>query len=175
MRRVSWLVVLTVFVPSLALAQAEGGPRVRPTDTRLANILRDGIERSSTLRRLVDRVETGDVVVYLESKQTMPWALLGTLTWIGANESLRFVRAAIKVQPKSNSLIAGIAHELQHVIEVIEAPWVCDSRSLQALYKDIGKRTTSSDQLWDTAAARWTTQQVLAELNGGAGAAADDR
>lgn len=177
MRRVCLLLaILTLAVPAAALAQSasqEGGPRIRPTDPRLADILADGVQRSVTLRKLVDRIEAGNVVVYLESEQSMPGLLLGALTWVGANDTLRFVRAAIKVRPKSNALIASIAHELQHVVEVVNAPWVNDDRTLRALYNGIGKRTSVSEEVWDTAAARWTTQQVLRELNGVA-ADADD-
>lgn len=163
------LVAATCSIPSLALAQLaphEGGRRIRPTDSRLADILQDGVLRSATLRGLVDHIEAGNVVVYLESEQNMPGLLLGTLTWIGANNSLRFVRATIKVRPKSNALVASIAHELQHVVEVVNAPWVMDDRTLRALYAGIGNRTSVSEEVWDTAAARWTTQQVLRELNG---------
>jgi hypothetical protein len=170
MRRVrSLLVAATVLVPAMALAQishTEGGPRIRPTDARLAEILEDGIGRSPTLRRLVDRIDSGNVVVYLESEQVLPGVLLGALTWIGANDSLRFLRATIKVRPKSNSLIASIAHELQHVVEVVDAPWVTSDRGLRTLYTSIGKRTSVNEEVWDTAAARWTTQQVMRELNG---------
>jgi len=175
MRRICWLLVIAAtLVPASARAQdlhRDGGPRIRPTDSRLAEILRGGIERSPTLRKLREQIEAGDVVVYLQSEQSMPGVLLGALTWIGANESLRFVRATIKVRPKSNVLIASIAHELQHVVEVVNAPWVINDRSLRALYHSIGKRTSISEEVWDTAAARRTTQQVLRELNG---AVADD-
>jgi hypothetical protein len=122
----------------------------------------------------VEHIESGNVVVYLESEQTMPGLLLGALTWIGANDTFRFVRATIKVRPKSNALVASIAHELQHVVEVVNAPWVIDDRTLRALYNGIGKRTSISAEVWDTAAARWITQQVLRELNGVASDADDD-
>jgi hypothetical protein len=170
------VVAATFFAPASSFAQrdhGDGGARIRPTDARLADILQYGIERSPTLRGLVDQIESGNVVVYLESEQSMPGLLLGALTWIGANDTLRFVRASIKVRPKSNGLVASIAHELQHVVEVVNAPWVTSDRRLRALYTAIGKRTSVSDDVWDTAEARWTTQQVLRELNGEA-ADADD-
>lgn len=168
MRRLCLILLTVALLPAPALAQSAtvGGPRIRPTDDRLAQILEDGIERSPTLRQLAERIESGDVVVYLESEQSLPGILLGALTWIGANDALRFVRASIKVRPKSNSLIASIAHELRHVVEVIDAPWVDSDRALRALYTGIGKRTSVTEEVWDTAAARRTTQQVLRELNG---------
>jgi hypothetical protein len=179
MRRLcALLVVATVLAPAIAFAQLsrrEGGPRIRPTDSRLAELLQQGIDRSPTVRRLVEQIESGNVVVYLQSEQSMRGLLLGALTWIGANDSLRFMRATIKVRPKSNALVASIAHELQHVVEVVNAPWVTSDRSLRALYRTIGKRTSVSDEVWDTAEARWTTLQVLRELNASAAEAdADD-
>lgn len=173
MRRL-WLIVFTMLVPAAAFgqsAQHDGGPRIRPTDERLAQILRDGIERSPTLRRLTERIENSNVVVYLKSEPSMPGVLIGALTWVGANDTLRFVRATIKARPKSNSLVASIAHELQHVVEVVEAPWVTSDRAMRTLYSEIGNRTSLHEEVWDTAAARWTTQQVMRELNSPAAAA----
>lgn len=167
MRRAVILVLFVLISPAAALAQPvepDGGPRIRPTDSRLADILREGIERSATIRALVQRIEAGNVIVYLETEQTMRGQLLGSLTWIGANEALRFVRVSIRARPLSNALIACIGHELQHVVEVVDAPWVNNDRLLRSLYHGIGNRTSLHDEVWDTAQARWTTQQVMREL-----------
>ena len=110
-------------------------------------------------------MEASDVIVYFETKQTLKGGLLGSITWIGATDDSRFLRATFKARPRSNLLIATIGHELQHVAEVAEAPWVRSSLLLRALYNQVGARTGSSDSVWDSEAARNTGEQVLRELN----------
>ena len=51
----------------------------------------------------------------------------------------RYLRAAISTDLSSDQIIASLAHELQHVVEVIEDSNVVDERSLVALYKRIGE------------------------------------
>lgn len=167
-RRGLSLAAAIILLPIAAFAQVppqQGGQRIRTTDPRVTHALLEGVERSPTLRALVARIEQGDVVVYLELDQSMRYGLTGTLKWIGANDALRFVQVSIKNGPKSPSLIASIAHELQHVVELIEAPWVTDHDSLRALYLEIGHRTGLGHELWDTSAARRTTTQVMHELS----------
>jgi hypothetical protein len=167
-RRVFSLIAIILFIPLAAFAQLpphEGGSRIRTTDPRVTAALGEGVQRSPTLRELVARIEQGDVVVYLELGQSLPSGLTGALKWIGANDMLRFVQVTVRNRPQSPTLIASIAHELQHVVEVIEAPWVTDSAKLRALYLEIGHRTGLGYELWDTAAARRTTRQVMYELS----------
>jgi hypothetical protein len=166
-RPLPFLVFGFALISTLTFAQTspqEGGPRLRPTDARTADLLKEGIERSPTVRKLVERIESGDVVVYIGSELGMPRLLLGSLTWVGANDTFRFVRASIRATAKTNALIATVAHELQHVVELIDAPWVNSQEGLRELYVEIGERISFHEDIWDTARARWTTQQVMREL-----------
>lgn len=115
-----------------------GGPRVRPADDRATMLLLDGMRRSSSLARLVERIETGDVIVYIEMQRSLRSTLAGCVTWMGRVNGYRYVRTSLNPELTTDTLIAAVGHELQHVVEVIDNPSVTDAESLQALYRRIG-------------------------------------
>lgn len=158
-----------------SLATEPANPQIRIEDSRLAGLLADGVHRSPTLQSVVERVERGNVFVFVQAVRWLPGEAVGHLTWLGASPPNRFVRVSIKTHARSNDLLASLAHELQHVVEVIAAPWVSDDRSLLALYRLIGHPTNGEQSSWDSDDARWMGEQVLRELKGfAAGAAAAD-
>jgi len=164
--------------PQSLATEPAASPQIRMEDSRLAALLADGVRRSPTLRSLVDRVEGGRVFVFVQAVRWLPGEAVGHLTWIGASLPNRFVRISIKTHARPNDLLASLAHELQHVVEVIGAPWVSDDQSLLALYRLIGHPTNGAQSSWDSDDARWMGDQVLRELKGlatGAAAAADER
>lgn len=152
--------------PQSLAAEPGGGPRIRIEDGRLTALLADGVRRSPTLQSVVEQVQGGSVIVYVQTVRWLPNEAAGILTWIGAGPPNRFVRVSIKAQASGDALLANLGHELQHVIEVIAAPWVSDNRSLLALYRQIGHPTNAARSAWDSADARWTGDQVLRELKG---------
>jgi len=78
----------------------------------------------------------------------------------------RYVRASISKDLTFDQMIATVAHELQHAVEVVEDDTVVDEKSLVALYKRIGRQnSTTSPAHWDTTAAQNTGYRVRRELN----------
>lgn len=142
-----------------------GGLRVRPNDDRVAAVLRVGLERSATLRALVDRIEDGYVIVYLEMQPRLRPHLAGCVSWVTAAGAYRYVRASINPDLSLEPQIATIAHELRHVQEIIENPQVTSEASLVALYQRIGTRHPSGKTEWDTVAAQDVTATVRRELS----------
>ncbi len=62
-------------------------------------------------------------------------------------------------------MIATIAHELQHAVEVIDDDNVNDEKSLVALYRRIGQQSgNASPSRWETTAAQQAGFQVRKEL-----------
>ena len=61
------LVLLAAIAPPLSAA-APSSQRLRPQSPRVAGWIADGMARSATFRALVERIEQGDVIVYLESQ-----------------------------------------------------------------------------------------------------------
>jgi hypothetical protein len=147
--------------PSSAISR---NPRVRPYDSRAAKLLLEGMERSVTLRALADRLEQLDVIVYLEMQPALRKKLAGTLTWMAATPSNRYVRISLNPEITRDALIAALGHELQHAVEVAEAPWVVDPASLQAYYQKHGISTAQHINGWDSLAARVTGDDVRREL-----------
>lgn len=146
-----------------------GGPRIRPTDQRTASMLRSGIERSPLLRGLVDRVDAASVVVYLGLDALMDNGLAGRLTFMGTGGKFRYVRVALNPRLSGDIMIAALAHELQHVTEVIDHPDVTSEKTLKRLYERIGQTARSgSIPGWETVAAQEITYQVRRELTTGA-------
>lgn len=146
--------------------------RIRPQDPRLSNLLRDGIARSATFRAIVNRLETGNVFVYVSLSPMLRSRLAGKLTWITQAGEYRYVKATINTEQGRDQMIATLAHELQHALEVSEADTVIDQRSLLALYKRIGHPSVSAINAgWETIAAQETGLQVRRELVASAAAA----
>jgi hypothetical protein len=142
-----------------------GGPRVRPADSRIATLLLDGLRRSPALVAMVDRVENSDVIVYLEIEPTLTGRLAGCLTWMGTTGGYRYVRASLNPNQPADILIAAIGHELQHAIEIADNPEVTDPDSLRAFYQRIGNTGSQrGDSGLDTLEARQAGALVRANL-----------
>jgi hypothetical protein len=166
MRLLLAIVLSAVVVTSSSLAAFDdGGPRLRPQDARLSQLLRQGAERSTTFKALVDRIEAGDVIVYLAINPLMKQAYSGMLTWMTKAGGFRYVRASISPDLTPDQMIATLAHELQHAVEVVEDSAVTDEKTLVALYKRIGSPNRSSSSTgWETVAAQEAGYQVRREL-----------
>ena len=157
-----WILVTTA--PTLA-----GGPsgevRLRPQDPRLELVLKEGAKRSATFKALVNRIEVNNVIVYVALNPNMKPNLSGMLTWMTRAGDFRYVRASISTALPFDQMIATVAHELQHAVEVIEDETVVDEKSLTALYKRIGRQNSSVTPVhWDTTAAQDTGFRVRREL-----------
>ena len=152
----------------LSAAGPDGGPRLRPQDARLTDVLREGIARSATFKSLVDRIEASNVIVYAALNPLMKSNLSGTLTWMTHAGDFRYVRESISVELSFDQMIATLGHELQHAVEVIEDAAVTDEKSLVALYRRIGHQSdAASPSRWETAAAQQAGYRVRRELVAG--------
>jgi hypothetical protein len=139
---------------------------VRPYDGRAAQLLLEGLERSVTLRAIVDRLEQLEVIVYLEMQPALRKKLAGMLTFLTATASSRYVRVSLNPEYPRDTLVATLGHELQHALEVAEAPSVVDAASLQAYYEKHGLSTPRHANGWDSLAARVIGDEVRRELAG---------
>jgi hypothetical protein len=146
-------------VPTASATTAPGdaayatGDRLRPQGDRVAHWLREARRRSPTVRRLVQRIEQSDVIVYLDINRALAPNVAACLTWMAATNSRRIVRASFRMNLGVNDAIAMVAHELQHVVEVIDHPEVRSTGTLLDLYTRIGHATGTDGLRWDTADA----------------------
>lgn len=147
---------------------APPSPRVRSTDARMLDLLREGIARSVTFRELVDAIAQSTGIVYVESGHCAFGHLNGCLLpFIASTHGDRYLR--ILVTPDRNRVthdqrLALIAHELRHALEVIEHEEVVDLATLEAMYRRTGVPLTGGLSGYETSAARATSDRVLSEL-----------
>jgi hypothetical protein len=139
--------------------------RVRPQEPRLVDLLRAGAARSATFRSLVNRLEGGNVIVYIVLSHSLRSNLAGKLTWMTKAGAFRYLKATINAEQSADQMIATLAHELQHAVEVSADEGVIDQRSLLALYQRIGRPSHSgTDAAWETEAAQDAGFRVRREL-----------
>jgi hypothetical protein len=161
---IGFAVVLAALTPPLDA----GSPwtRLRPQSPRVARWIADGMARSATFRDLVARIEASDVIVYLETQPALGQGLSACLTWMGGTPQARYLRASVRPDLSARDALAMIAHELQHVVELIDHPTVQSERGLTDLYQRIGHRTGTTGDRWDTTAALKAGDRVRTELLG---------
>ena len=156
---------VVVLASSTLTAAPKSEARLRPQDTRLTNLLRQGSERSTTFKALVDRIESSNVIVYVALNPLMKKSLSGMLTWMTRTGDYRYLRASISTDLTADQMIATLAHELQHAVEVIEDETVIDEASLVSLYRRIGRQSGNAAPMrWETVAAQETGFKVRREL-----------
>jgi hypothetical protein len=143
-----------------------GGPRVRTIDARIAALFKSGLDRSSRLREIADRIDASNTVVYLGLDPTMKKkGLAGRLVFSGTAGNYRYMRALINPDLPPDLIIASIAHELHHVLEVIGNPDVRSENDLRDLYKRIGRENGATAAAgWETEAAQQVGYEVRREL-----------
>ena len=160
-----WLACL--LIATLVTAQAEAHdeiPRIRTAHPIIAAALAEGEERSTTFARLTARVRRSDLIVHVIAAED-PGPLDGQLQFVAKAGNWRYVRIHVRVRPRSSALIALLAHELMHAVEIADAPEVQDNATLRALYARIGYcASTGRVDAFDSAAAVDAGRQVLSEL-----------
>ena len=141
--------------------------RVRSTAQYMIALIREGYERSSTFRGLVDHLQQTNVIVSIQPLPCAGGRIRSCL--VGVKGSSRDRHIWIKVDPQHtirDRLIATVAHELQHAVEIAEHPDVMDASSVVRLYRTIavGECARGLSEECETARALAAEQNVLAEL-----------
>ena len=158
--------VIALSVSAHAFDTPDRDPRVRALDPRLADIVDAGLRQSPTFHSLVDRLEEGEVVVYLRAT-TLVSPLQGRLTFMSNVAGRRYVLIEVARDLDVPRMIAMVGHELQHAVEILDAPDIMDSSTMAAAYERWGfrQRNTGDRRIgFDTAAAVLAGRQVWREL-----------
>src|SRR6185295_8058828 len=97
--------------------------RVRIQDDVIRKAVEDGLRRSSTFRRLIDKVQNARVFLYIMRVPNLPERVDGCvpLDTSGAGED-RYIRMMIRSGLRRDRTIAVIGHEAQHVLEILDTP-----------------------------------------------------
>lgn len=150
-----------------AFAQPAGpadpvGARVRGATPQMQKLIETGIRRSGTFAALVSTLNKTDVIVYVQETRDLPPGVDGQLAVTTGRSPQRYLRAQVLSGLGTAEMIAVVAHELQHAIEVAEHNEVRDSHSLAALYQRIGIQARRGQ--YDTLEAQATGWRVRVEL-----------
>jgi hypothetical protein len=168
-----WLLVLAVGLPFSTQNSPER--HVRATEPRILALIDDGLSRSPTFRRLVAALNESDVIVYIEPKRTRQ-ALGGYLAHhIVAQGDHRYLRIAVETQGSQGRLVPLLAHELQHAVEIAQAPQVRNAATLEQLFVQLAvKFGCGATTCYETQAAKDVEHIVSDELKAHSAAARGD-
>ena len=140
-------------------ARAAHANRVRPVGGAADALLQSGRARSATFASLLDTLDRSDLIVYVATGGAPGPNQFRFACTAGTT---RFVRITINAQDAEDRRIAGLAHELQHAVEVAGAPGVRDEASLAEYYTQHGQGMSSGRFCTREAQCAGTT--VLDEL-----------
>ena len=156
--------ILTMLSATAAGQEARGGSHVRADDARLMKAIRDGLVQSRTFQELVDRLDQASGLVFVASslcltRGAQPRACLDHNIRITGGR--RFLRANIHPTESGAKLLALIAHELQHALEILSDETIRSLEAVQQLYERIGTKVRSG--VFETAAAQAVEDAVYRE------------
>jgi hypothetical protein len=138
---------------------------VRATEARILAIVEDGVARSATFRRLIETLDASDVIVYIGPKfhrEALAGYLAHRLIVAGP---LRYIKIALDMNGPGDRVVALMAHELQHAVEVAEAPEVRDSQSMVRMFERTSlDNACGGGNCDETKAAIEIQEAVFAEL-----------
>lgn len=162
-RSTVFLLAVVSFFPSVGFAQS--WPHVRILDPSLKLKFDRGVQRSVTMRRLVDEIENAPVLVFASCAKQLPTQIGARLNLITSIDGLRYVRVEINCLFNERLQIALLAHELQHAVEIAHRVDILDVDSMQAYYEEFGFQTyyDGHHPSYETEAAIAVQQRVLTE------------
>ena len=168
--RLAAAALLSVSLVSVPLAEGEtvADMRLRATAPHLEALIAAGMASSPTFRALVARVQRSDLVVYILESDALSARLHGQTTFMAATETTRYLQVEIGWGLKEGRAIAVIGHELQHAVEVADAPEVRSTATFARFYQRIGHHSGVSrfgESNYDTLEAMVAGERVWRELS----------
>lgn len=137
-------------------------PHVRASNPRVARLIEDAVGRSATFAGLYRRLHETDVILFVELCADLKPTLAGRLKFVSATPLVRYLQADIRIDLPRHDLVATIAHEMQHALEIAEAWEVRDRHGVDRLYRRIGQ--SPGGHSFDTDVARRVAVRVRAEM-----------
>jgi hypothetical protein len=171
------LIAATLAAPvDLAAAPepADGELHIRAANPRLRGAVEHGRRHSRTFAGLVLALDLSDVFVDLHDgscdSQTQSCLRLAS-----TRADRRILRVDVQLAGSGRNrsiehydqLVAQIAHELQHAVEIASDASVVDERTLSACFQRLGRsRRTPRGTVYETEAAQRVGRRVMEELRG---------
>lgn len=136
---------------------------MRPLDPWATESFERVIDRSALARELTSRLESSDLIVYIETLTMMPTELGGTTRFMTSAGGRRYVRISLRRGLEATERAAILGHELQHACELADST-AGDVQAVRRLYERLGHRVNSRGEVFETRAALLAGQRVWVEL-----------
>lgn len=137
---------------------------VVPLSTGAASVLKDAVERSPVVNRLLRELSRSDIVVYVTNLR--PGDRVGPksyMTFLARDATHRYLLVRIDHWSIPHTeRVALLGHELQHAVEVAEAPEVRDAETMARLFRRIGSEAALNT--FETRTAREIARLIRVEL-----------
>ncbi len=161
-------VVLMVHAADAQATDERSFTRVRAADDTFRALIRSGDAQSPTFRVMVDEIQRSNAVVTVQFGFCAKGQVRSCVSHVGGSAHTRTIRILINPAATNNRLIATIAHELYHALEIIRDPEVTSNDAAMRLYRRIatGDCARGRSERCETQAALATEAQVLVELEG---------
>jgi hypothetical protein len=164
------IVVATLVLWSLARPlHAADAPatfrRIRVLPACLTTLIEDATAVSSTMRALVARIEQSNLIVYVRCVAFNQAPFVGRLMFLTAIADQRYVVIELRNPERWESQVATLAHELQHAVEIADAPWVVNQADMARYYSQAGITVGTKPLTFDTDAAQQVGLRVQRELS----------
>jgi hypothetical protein len=140
--------------------------RLKPADSEMRRLIGEGYGRSTSFRELVDALHRSNAIVTVQFGMCANGRFRSCVTNVSSDDRTRSIRIKVNTRTTDNRLIATIAHEIWHALEILAEPGATDPEGVLALYRRIGIgacREGLSDRC-ETEAARALESRVEAEL-----------
>jgi hypothetical protein len=162
-------IVLTFAAGADAGDRLAGLPRVRPLNEQAASLVADAQQKSPTVRDLLNKLETGDVVAYIQVVPARRDSPESTLLFVSATAAVRYVLIQVSDCQAPCRGLELLGHELQHATDVASRPWVTDDGQLQRMLAMTGWRDASTARGYETPDAMQAERRVHRDVRGVAG------
>jgi hypothetical protein len=159
-----WAAATGIAAFMLVASVAEGGEfgHVRSEEPPLRTMLRRGCERSATFRALVEEIDSLPGIVYVASTVRLSRHMDGALLHVKSGaQTIPILRVLIRTGIAGDYAISVLAHELQHVLEVLHG----GAKSAASIADTFAALDDgASDAKFETPEARAIGERVLREL-----------
>ena len=155
-RSLTWCVIAVLLGGMTLGVRAEGerevraSPRVRSTDGTIVSLIGEASRRSSTFRGLIHTIEQTDGIVYVESGNCLHGVRACLSLSVTRAGEFRILRVIVDLAVDAITLMATIAHELRHALEILTEPAV---RSTKDAYMFYAREAPTSRGVFETQAA----------------------
>ena len=144
--------------------------RVRGADASMRATIDEGCRRSPVFAEVVRDIERSNYVVYVEAVPALRNGMKGAL--LHGTGGKQYLRIHLKGDLPLDSQVAVLAHELQHVREVMQAGISAHAAEMEMLFRRIGRKKLAGGrrQQFETGEALRVGDSVAADLRSKHGA-----